>query len=76
MTYFVYILASKLRVLYTGITRDLERRVYQHRHKMIPGFTCKYNVNQLVYYEMFSNVRTAIPAKNKSSRGGVRRSST
>ena len=60
MTYCVYILASKLRVLYVGITRDLERRVYQHQKKLLPGFTRQYNVNQLVYYEFFGDVRAAI----------------
>jgi putative endonuclease len=58
--YFTYILASRSRVLYVGITNDLQRRVYQHKNKLIPGFTCKYNVNRLVYFETTNDVRAAI----------------
>jgi putative endonuclease len=57
---FVYILASHRRVLYTGITSDLRRRVYQHRHGLIPGFTREYAVNRLVYFESTSHIRAAI----------------
>ena len=49
--FFVYILASRSRVLYTGVTRDLLRRVYQHRLGLIPGFTLRYRVTRLVYFE-------------------------
>jgi putative endonuclease len=49
--YFVYIMASLSRVLYVGTTCDLHRRVYQHKTGAIKGFTCKYKVNRLVYYE-------------------------
>ena len=49
--FFVYILASQSRVLYTGVTRDLRRRIYQHRQAHIPGLTRKYDVNRLVYFE-------------------------
>jgi putative endonuclease len=59
-TYYVYILASLSGVLYTGITNNLQSRVGQHRLKLIPGFTKKYNVTRLVYYEMFRDVRMAI----------------
>lgn len=58
--YFVYIMASKSRVLYTGVTNDLKRRVYQHKNKLIQGFTSKYNVTDLVYFEMTYDVRSAI----------------
>lgn len=57
--FFVYILASRSRVLYTGVTRDLLRRVYQHRQGEIPGFTRKYSVNRLVYFEETSSARSA-----------------
>jgi putative endonuclease len=57
--FFVYILASRSRVLYTGVTRDLLRRVYQHRRAQIPGFTRKYHVNRLVYFEETSSARAA-----------------
>jgi putative endonuclease len=56
----VYILASASRVLYTGVTNDLQRRVRQHKEKRVPGFTQKYNVTQLMYFEMFGDVRLAI----------------
>jgi putative endonuclease len=50
--YYVYILTNKSRTLYTGGTNELERRVYQHKHKLVPGFTLKYNINRLVFFEM------------------------
>ena len=48
-TYYVYIMASASRVLYTGVTNDLARRVWEHKQKLVPGFTRKYNVMRLVY---------------------------
>lgn len=59
-TYYVYIMANKSRTLYTGVTNNLERRVLQHRRKLVPGFTSRYNINRLVYYEAFGDVRAAI----------------
>ena len=59
--YYVYITASKRNgTLYIGITSDLLRRVYQHKHKSADGFTSKYNVNQLVYFEETPDVQSAI----------------
>ena len=58
--YFVYILTSSSRVLYIGITGDLEHRVYEHKNKLQDGFTSKYNVNRLVYFEEFNDVYEAI----------------
>ena len=57
---YVYILASHSRVLYTGITRDLRRRMYQHKHGLIPGFTAQYAVNRLVWFEGTNHIRAAI----------------
>jgi putative endonuclease len=57
--FFVYILASQSRVLYTGVTRDLIRRVHQHRIAQVPGFTQKYRVNRLVYFEETPSARSA-----------------
>jgi putative endonuclease len=57
---YVYILASHSRVLYTGITSDLRRRMYQHKQGLIPGFTAEYSVNRLVYFESTNHVRAAI----------------
>jgi putative endonuclease len=47
-------------VLYTGVTNDLKRRVYEHKHGSVPGFTARYRVNRLVYFESTENVRAAI----------------
>ncbi len=59
--YFVYIVTNKHNtVLYTGVTNDLWKRVSQHKLKLLPGFTSKYNINKLVYYEMFDDVNAAI----------------
>ncbi len=59
--YYVYILASKRNgTLYTGITNDLILRVYQHRNDLIPGFTKKYSVHNLVYYEIYNDPYEAI----------------
>jgi len=62
MTYYVYILTNKNNsVLYTGVTKDLLRRVYEHRcHLDKNGFTAKYNVTKLVYFEETSDVKSAI----------------
>lgn len=60
MTYYVYILASLSKTLYTGMTNDLERRVYEHKNKLTEGFTKKYNVRRLVYYEDTTDVMVAI----------------
>ena len=57
--FFVYILASRSRVLYTGVTRDLLRRVYQHRNGEVPGFSRRYQVNRLVYFEETSSATSA-----------------
>jgi putative endonuclease len=57
--FYVYILSSHSRVLYTGVTRDLVRRMYQHREGLISGFTKRYNVNRLVYFEETPSARAA-----------------
>ena len=60
-TYCVYILASKRNgTLYIGITNNLARRVYEHKEKLVKGFTQRYNVSMLVYYEVHGDVRAAI----------------
>jgi len=64
--YFTYIATNKLNaVLYTGITNDLERRMFEHKNKLIPGFTSKYNVNKLIWYENFNSPEEAISAEKK-----------
>lgn len=69
--YYVYILASKTRVLYTGVTNDLKRRMWEHKKKLVPGFTRKYNVTHLVYFESSSDVRRAI-VREKAIKGWLR----
>jgi len=59
--YFVYILTNKNnRVLYIGVTNNLERRIYEHKNKLIEGFSKKYNLQKLVYYEITNNVDSVI----------------
>jgi putative endonuclease len=58
--YCVYILASRSRNLYTGVTNDLQRRIVEHRDGLVPGFTSKYNISRLVHFEVFGDVRYAI----------------
>jgi len=68
--YYVYIVANPSRtVLYTGVTNNLKRRVYEHKEKLIEGFTKKYNVNRLVFYEIFPDARSAI-RREKQIKGG------
>jgi len=58
---YVYILANKHNtVLYTGLTRDLKRRIYEHKQKFVKSFTSKYNADKLVYYEVFDDIYNAI----------------
>ena len=60
-TYAVYIMASKRNgTLYTGVTNDLRRRVYEHKHGLIEGFTKKYRVRMLVWYELTDSIESAI----------------
>jgi putative endonuclease len=53
-------MSSKTRVIYVGVTNDLERRVYQHKNKLIEGFTSRYNITKLVYFEETNDVEAAI----------------
>jgi putative endonuclease len=69
--YYVYIMTNRSGTLYTGVTGDLRRRVYQHKHKLVPGFTSKYNIDRLVYFESTPDVRAAI-AREKEIKGWVR----
>ena len=69
--YYVYIMTNKSRTLYTGVTNDLLRRVYEHKNKLIKGFTAKYNIQYLVYYETTSSIDSAI-AREKQIKGWLR----
>jgi len=59
-TFYVYIMGSESGTLYTGITSNLKERVYQHKNHLIPGFTDKYNVERLLYFEMIGDSASAI----------------
>lgn len=63
--YYVYIMTNKSKTLYTGMTNDLLRRVYEHKHKLIEGFTKKYNITKLVFFEETSDVNEAIALEKK-----------
>ena len=67
--YYVYIMTNKSLTLYTGVTGDLMRRVYEHKNKLIKGFTSKYNIQYLVYYETTSSINSAIERENRSKAG-------
>ena len=71
MPYYVYIVASRSRTLYTGVTNDLVRRIGQHREGSISGFTKTYHIHRLVHVEPFGNVRGAI-AREKQIKGWLR----
>ena len=69
--YYVYVLTNRSQTLYGGVTNDLGRRVYEYRQKLVPGFTAKYNVTRLVYYEVTPDVRAAI-SREKQIKGWTR----
>ncbi len=70
--YYVYMLTNKSNsVLYTGVTNDLWRRLYEHKHKLVDGFTKKYNVYKLVHYEVAKDINSAI-AREKQIKGWTR----
>ena len=66
--YYVYLMASKSHVLYVGLTNDLQRRVEQHKQKLVEGFTARYNITRLVYYEVTNDVHVAL-AREKEIKG-------
>jgi putative endonuclease len=63
--YYVYIITNPSRTLYTGMTNNLRRRLDEHKRKLVPGFTARYNINRLVYFEAFEDVRNAIDCEKK-----------
>ena len=69
--YYVYLMTNSSKTLYTGVTDSLLRRVYEHKNKLIEGFTKKYNITRLVYYETTSDVRAAIQ-REKQIKGWLR----
>ena len=70
--YYVYIMTNKKNtVLYTGVTRDIKKRVYEHKEKLAEGFTKRYNITKLVHYEVFDDPENAI-SREKQIKGGSR----
>ncbi len=70
--YYVYIITNYAHTLYTGVTNNLERRVYEHKMKVTPGFTARYDLTTLVYYECTGDVSSAI-TREKQIKGWLRR---
>ena len=71
-SYYVYIMTNRSGTLYVGVTNNLIRRVYEHKNKLVDGFTKKYNINRLVYFEETSDVYSAI-AREKQIKGWIRK---
>ena len=70
--YYIYIMTNKINsTLYTGVTNDLKRRVYEHKNKLVEGFTKKYNIDKLVFYEIYDDINNAI-AREKQIKSGSR----
>jgi len=58
--YYVYLLTNRSGTLYTGVTNDLQRRMYEHKNKLVEGFTKRYNIDMLVYYEVTDDINGAL----------------
>jgi len=72
-SYYVYILTNKTNcALYIGVTNDLVRRIYEHKEKLIDGFTSRYRLTKLVYFECFDDIVEAI-AREKAIKGWIRK---
>jgi len=63
---------SKNTVVYTGVTSNLQKRIFEHKQKLIDGFSKKYNLNKLVYFEQFSDIKNAI-SREKQIKAGSRK---
>jgi putative endonuclease len=70
--YYFYIMANRAKTLYSGVTNNLPRRVYEHKHMLVEGFTRRYPIDRLVYYEVTNDVEAAI-WREKQVKGWVRR---
>ena len=69
-TYYVYIMASKTGTLYIGVTNNLTRRVLEHKNKLIDGFTEKYSIDRLMFYQEFDDINQAIEMEKKIKKWG------
>lgn len=64
-SYFVYILTNKSHTLYIGITSDLVRRVWEHKNKFVSSFTCRYKIDELIYFEEYKYINEALRRKKR-----------
>ena len=72
--YYVYILTNKVNTtLYIGVTNNLIRRIYEHKHKLIPGFSSRYHLVKLVYYEIYEQIENAISREKQLKNGNRER---
>ena len=72
--YYVYILTNKVNTtLYIGVTNNLMRRIYEHKHKLIPGFSSRYHLVKLVYYEIYEQIENAIFREKQLKNGNRER---
>ncbi len=69
--YYVYIMTNSSKTLYIGVTNTLQRRVYEHQHHLVAGFTSRYHITRLVYFEETSDVYAAL-AREKQIKGWLR----
>jgi putative endonuclease len=69
--YYVYILTNLSKTFYTGVTSNLEKRVFEHKHGLTPGFASRYKIDRLVYFERFGDIHAAI-AREKQIKGLLR----
>ncbi|MGC2329514.1 MAG: GIY-YIG nuclease family protein [Candidatus Sulfotelmatobacter sp.] len=70
-TYYVYIMTNRSKTLYTGVTGDIEKRVFEHKNHVHPGFASRYKIDRLVYFERFGDIHYAI-AREKQIKGWLR----
>ncbi len=70
--YYVYILANRTKTIYTGVTNNLQRRIFEHKHLMTKGFAYKYKLTKLVYYEVGRDIKGAI-SREKQIKGWLRK---
>ncbi len=70
--FYVYIMTNKSKTLYVGVTNNLQRRVYEHKNKLIRGFTSKYNITKVVFFEVFNDIESAI-RREKQIKGWLRK---
>jgi|SRR3989344_6458932 len=72
LKYFVYILTNKSNTLYIGVTNNLQKRHWEHRNKLVEGFSKKYNLDRLIYYESYTDIEEAI-RREKQVKGWLRK---